>query len=86
MDFITFKNILNDNSIHLNDAYSRIVYYRLGNLKSKPNIVQYGGFNQMNDTDIINRLCTNNCTLNHFIESLMSNNLAKTQWIIEHLN
>lgn len=84
IDFVTFKNILNKNNIRLFDTQLRIAHFRYNQyIKSMP---QIGGYNSNNrDILLIKINQKNNCLLYHFIDSLVSNNLIKTNYIIDSI-
>jgi len=81
MDFIAFKNMLNQNNIHLFDAEYRIVYHRLNNMKSY--LIHNGGsLNNNFEIDKIHKL--NQATLSQLVNSLLTKNIEKTNWIINN--
>jgi len=84
IDFLTFKNILNKNNIRLFDTQLRITHFRYNQyIKSMP---QIGGSNSnSHDILLIKINQKNNCLLSHFIDSLVSNNLIKTNYIIDSI-
>jgi hypothetical protein len=84
IDLLTFKNILNKNSIQLFDTQMRIAHFRYNQyINSMP---QIGGSNLKKSSKLlININQKNNCLLSHFIDSLVSNNLTKTKFIIDNL-
>lgn len=94
IDFLTFKNILNKNNVLLFDTQLRIAHFRYNEyIKS---IIQIGGSDLYklskvtlsNEPDrlLIKINQKNNYLLYHFIDSLVSNNLIKTKYIIDSLN
>ena len=85
IDFLTFKNILNKNNVLLFDTQLRIAHFRYNQyIKSIP---QIGGSNSSEPDSLLIRINQkNNCLLSHFIDSLVSNNLIKTKYIIDSLN
>lgn len=84
IDLLTFKNILNKNNIQLFDTQMRIAHFRYN--KYINGMSQIGGSNLRESSNLlININRKNNCLLSHFIDSLVSNNLMKTKYIIDNL-
>ena len=71
MNFISFKNFLNNNGIMLFDAQYRIVYHR------------YNILNNITGKDIVKNMNSN--MLNYYVDSLLTKNFAKINHIIERL-
>lgn len=81
MDFIAFKNFLNEKNIHLFDAEYRIAYHRLNNINSY--LMQNGGsYNNNFEMDKLHKL--NQSTLSHLVNSLLTKNIEKTNWILNN--
>ena len=79
-DYITFKNILNENNIQLFDAQYRIAHYRYNKYIQK--IPQQGGSSENNNQNLLSKIVNNKSNLlNHFVDSLLSNNINKTDYI-----
>ncbi len=85
IDFLTFKNILNKNNVQLFDSQIRIAHFRYNQyIKTIP---QIGGSDSHDSGGLLFRINQqNNSLLYHFIDSLISNNLIKTKYIIDSLN
>jgi hypothetical protein len=66
IDFITFKNYLIDNNILLFDSQYRIAHYR---------------YDKLNKKNILKKI-NNKQKLNCFIDSLVTKNKEKLEWII----
>ena len=82
IDFLDFKNILNKNNILLFDTQLRIAHFRYNQYIQ--NLPQYGGSNTLDTTKLLDKINKkNNCLLSHFIDSLIVNNISKTNYIIE---
>ena len=87
IDFMAFKNFLNKNNVLLFDTQLRIAHFRYNNYIK--NQSQIGGSNNFTDNkyELLNRVNKKkNCLLSHFIDSLLTNNLMKTCFIINSLN
>lgn len=85
IDFLTFKNILNKNNILLFDSQLRIAHFRYNNLIK--NLPQIGGSGFKNSDKLLKTINEkNNCLLSHFIDSLITNNLVKTKYIINYVS
>lgn len=85
IDFLTFKNILNNNNVFLFDAQYRIAHFRYNQLVN--NLPQIGGSDSIKPEQILTKLTTiKDCMLCHFVDSLVANNIAKTNYIISQLN
>jgi len=88
IDFLNFKNILNKNNVLLFDSQLRIAHFRFN--KYINNMPQIGGGiknNLYNPDLLLNKIYQKkNCLLSHFIDSLVSNNLTRTNFIINSLN
>ena len=69
IDFITFKNYLIDNNIMLFDSQYRIAHYR---------------YNMLNDINILSKVKNIN-KLDNFINSLVTKNIEKINWIINSI-
>jgi hypothetical protein len=85
IDFLDFKNILNKNNILLFDTQLRIAHFRYNQyIKNTP---QIGGSNILDSNKLLNRINDkSNCLLSHFIDSLIVNNIQKTNYIFELVN
>ena len=82
IDFLDFKNILNKNNILLFDTQLRIAHYRYNQyIKTLP---QIGGSKSEEPDNILIKINKKkNCLLSHFVDSLITNNLIKTNYIME---
>jgi hypothetical protein len=82
IDFLDFKNILNKNNILLFDTQLRIAHYRYNQyIKTLP---QIGGSKFEEPDNILIKINKKkNCLLSHFVDSLITNNLIKTNYIME---
>jgi len=69
IDFITFKNYLIDNDIMLFDSQYRIAHYR------------YNMITKINNSNILSKVKNIN-KLDNFINSLVTKNIEKINWII----
>jgi hypothetical protein len=77
INFMKFKKILNDNDILLFDSNYRIAHNRLNNLEKMKNNEQHGGSNFK-----LSKLNKN--ILNRLVDSLLSSNTDRTNWIISN--
>jgi response regulator of citrate/malate metabolism len=86
--FLTFKNILNKNNILLFDTQMRIAHFRYNKyIKNVKNMEQIGGSNSNKSEKLLIKINKKKeYLLDHFINSLISNNLIKTKFIINSLN
>ena len=85
IDFTSFKNILNKNNILLFDTQYRIAHFRYNELIK--NFVQIGGSKNTEPKQLINKINNYNpLLLSHFVDSLVSNNKNKINYIIEQIN
>lgn len=75
MKFVEFKKYLNNRNILLFDSEYRISYYRFNNMKNN----QVGG-----GSNKINKIFDyfSDIRLKHFINSLLTNNINKTNYIL----
>jgi hypothetical protein len=80
MKFIEFKKYLNNRKIFLFDSQYRISYHRYNNLKYD----QTGGGTQIKVKKIFDYFT--DIRLKHFIDSLLNNNIEKTNYIISLYN
>ncbi len=83
IDLIKFKNILLSNQIELFDHDLRITHYRLCNLVKNKN--QMGGTSLIsNSTNSMEKKLKNmsQIHLSHLVNSLLSKNEQKTNWIL----
>lgn len=82
IDFLDFKNILNKNNILLFDTQLRIAHYRYNEYIK--NLPLSGGSNTLDSNLLLDKIYKkSNCLLSHFIDSLIVNNISKTNYIIE---
>jgi hypothetical protein len=77
MKYEEFKETIRNKNIHLFDAYSRIIYFKLFN-----NNLQVGGGNKLNIKHIIKKL--NMPVLKIFLESVYDNNTIRFNYIINN--
>jgi hypothetical protein len=79
--FITFKNYLNNNDIFLFDSQYRIAHFRYNQYIN--NMIQKGGTNLIQSNNILNKINNKKSSLlYHFINSLITNNFIKTNYIV----
>jgi len=84
INFITFKNILNKNNIYLFDSHYRIAHFRYNQYIN--NITQTGG-TYIESTLFLSKINKKKASLlNHFIDSLITNNIIKTNFILTNVS
>jgi hypothetical protein len=84
INFVTFKNILNKNNIYLFDCHYRIAHFRYNQYIN--NIAQTGG-NNIEPTLFLSKINKKKASLlNHFIDSLITNNTIKTNFIFTNIS
>lgn len=77
MDFLEFKQLLDDNNIYLSDGNTRIAHFRFNNLTKI--LPQKGG-----GTNLLNKLkFKNKCLVRILIDSLVNNNKPRIKYIID---
>ena len=82
MNYIDFKNILNNNDIYLSDATTRIAHWRFNNIFNNNN-QQYGG-NIDNQNYIINQFKNKKNLFKIMINSLVYYNKNRINYIIDY--
>lgn len=85
INFLSFKNLLNKYNVLLFDAELRIAHFKYNEyIKSMP---QLGGATLIKNKSLLIRIYQKkSCLLSHFINSLLSNNLNKINYIINSLD
>lgn len=78
MNYSEFKKHIIKKNIHLFDAYSRIIYFKLFN----NNNLQVGGGNKLDIKYIIKKLDTH--YLKNFFDSVYDNNIIRIKYIIKN--
>jgi len=78
MNYTKFKKYILKKNIHLFDAYSRIIYFKLFN----NNNLQVGGSNSLNMINIIKKLDTTNLKI--FFDSIYDDNIVRIKYIIKN--
>ena len=86
IDYISFKNIINEHNINLYDGDIRIAHCRFNNLfyNKLVNNEYLSIIDDQNTT--INKLKKNPNLLIHLINSLVKNNINKINYIINFIN
>lgn len=87
IDFVTFKKILNKNNILLFDCHQRIAHFRYNQIVKTKYLHQKGGGNLKNSKILLKKIRDKKYNLlNNFVNSLLSNNLNKINYIIDYTN
>jgi hypothetical protein len=78
MNYMEFKKHIIKKNIHLFDAYSRIIYFKLFN----NNNLQVGGSNKISIKKIIKKLDT--VHLKIFFDSVYDDNIVRIKYIVNN--